>query len=394
MSTMPGVDVDPFSGYERKMEKIADDAARALALGRNMPPESVPLIDEDALKRGAAVLRERAPAHFDRRLRAFVGAAVRTYADAVIREIAEDAERIRMLLRGSSGADRKLDAAARANDLATLAFRTYARAAMYMRADKNSNFDKTQDVAKEARTYALSEYAKKAGSGSSDEWHRLAEEGAIARAVLGTEETARIRDALAAGDFTVPKFNGINKVSAVILNRADTDYTFGPPILGGFTYPRVDGDRYGTPRAVARAIVYAVLHTPTGGALLRDSDNPDNSFLNKIKAGEFGIENDDRSRYGNFPMMVLKTHLGGSYGYGGQTMVSAVVPVGDYAIRHVSREDVGSGRAFEDYLDTLTRSHGYTYTYGAKKDAVGKQIGRAKSGGGIKWISPDPFAKG
>ena len=391
MSTKPGVDVDPFSGYERQMEKIANDAARALALGLNMPPESVPLIDEDALKHGAAVLRERAPAHFDRRLRAFVGTAVSTYAAAVIREIAEESERIRMLLRGSSNVDRKLDAAARAQDLASLAMRTYSRAAMYMRSNTSSNFDKTQDVAKEARTYALSEYAKKAGG--SDEWNRLAEEGAIARAVLGTETTARIRDALAAEDFTIPQFRGIHAVTALVLARAGADYTFGPPILVGYTYPRVDGDRYATPRAVARATVYAVLHTPTGGGLVRDTDNADDAFLNKIRAGGFEIENDDRGRYGEFPMIILKTHLGGSYGYGGQSVARALVPVGNYAIRHVSREDVGSGRTLDDYLDVLTRSHGYTYTYGAKKDAVGKQIGRMKSGSGIKWISPDPFAK-
>jgi hypothetical protein len=392
MATKPGVNVEADSGIEKRIEKAANDAARAFRLGAGMPPESVPLIDDDALSAARRTLLARAPAHFERRLNAYVSHASRSYAAAILNEIGEEADRIKRVMGGSQYPDdRKLDAAARAQDLADLATRTYSRSAAYMTSRDNGGYDAIQDAAKAARRWALTTYAQRAARGDN-EWQRFADDGAVARAVLGTLLTARIRDALAAGDILVPTFKGINTYAAAVLGHAGADAPFGPPIVVGYTYPRVESSRYGTPQAVARAQMYAILHTPTGNAILRDSENRDDAFLAKIKAGGFDMENDERSRYGEVPALILKTHLGGSYGYGGQTAARVLVPVGDYTIRHVSRDDVGTGRAFEDYLDALTRDHGYRYSYGSKKDAVGREIGRAKSGGGVKWIEPDPFA--
>lgn len=370
--------VPPFGGYEQRIEKVTMDAVRAMGLGLNMPVDSVPLFNDDTYHAEVESLIARAPAHFEDRIRSFAREAPRAYARVVFREIKGEAERIERVLASSADLDRKLAASTRAQDLAGLAMKLYGRTAAYT-SSRDGNFDEIMEVAKAGRSYALSRLTL---HGNTDV-EAAQDSGQIARAVLGTHTADTLRAALAAGDFTVPAFPGISRYAGLVLNESEEPGLFKPPVLVGWTYPALD-ERGATPRAVARAIVYAVLASPTGNNIVRDSDD---ATTKRIKEGRITFDQNNGNMTQNGKPALLLTIPAASH-YGRPT-VHYVVPLGNFIVQHVRRDEIGA-QAMEDYLRMLLRA-GYHYApASASREHMG--IGKTKSGE-IKWISPDPFAR-
>lgn len=385
MATKPGVNVEPFSGYELRIQKVANAAADKTGLGHGMSADTVPMINDDTLTAERDRLLAAAPAHFERRIDAFVAEAVRAYSDALLREIGQEAQRVEYVLEGRAHPmDRKLEHAARAQDIAALATRVYSRGAQYLTSTSNAGYDKAQKVAAEGAKYALSAFSL---NSHTDEMQSFVDTGKIAEAVLGTMPAFRLIAALNRGAFKVTHFDRINQNVVVTLDPQPDDAPFSPPMLVGWTYPDLEYPDNGDLRAVARSILFVVLPDRQHSGILRERTNE--RLTQILNAGSFALENDSRGRVNDYPAMLLRTSFGS--GYGATPTYMRAVPLGDFFVKHVTRAE--GAPTMNDYLDMLTRSHGYRYATGSKSDAVGNEIGRAKNGA-IKWISPDPFAKG
>jgi hypothetical protein len=359
--------------------RVKNDAARAARLDSGAT-DATPLLNDDTLLTERERLTDAAPAHLRDRIYAYVGDGARAYTDGLLTAIGNAASTMehRLDLR-TYDVDAKLSAAAEAQDLATLAIRVYSRGAAFISASSNPGYDAAQRVAAAGVKYALSTYVQ---NNHTDEFRRRADAGKFAEAVFGTMPAFHLLQRLNAGAFKSGHI-AINHYFAATLDPAPDDTIFSPPMVVGWAYPGIE-TKNGVIRAVARAQLFAILPDSQYSGLLRERTNPRLTEL--LNAGSFRLESDNGRVFG-YPASLLRVTLG----YTTTPTYMRVVPLGDFAVKHVTRESL-SAQALKDYADLL-RSAGYKVSYGLKKDADGPTIGKGKDGY-VKWIRPDPFAKG
>jgi hypothetical protein len=362
--------------------RVKNDAARAARLDPGAT-DATPLLNDDTLTAERERLTDAAPAHLRDRIYDYIGDAARAYTDGLLTAIGNAATTVghRLELR-TYDADAKLSAAAEAQDLATLAIRVYSRGAAFIHSSSNPGYDTAQRVAADGVKYALSAYVQ---NNHTDEFRRYADAGKFAEAVFGTMPAFHLLQRISAGAFKIGHV-AINHYFAATLDPAPDDTIFSPPMVVGWAYPGIE-KKNGVIRAVARAQLFAVLPDSQHSGLLRERTNERLTAL--LKDGSFRLE-DDNGRVFGYPATLLRVTFGS--GYGATPTFMRVVPLGDFAVKHVTRDSL-SVQAMNDYADLL-RNAGYKVSYGGlKKDAEGPTIGKGKDGY-VKWISPDPFAKG
>lgn len=362
--------------------RIENEAAAAVRTEPGLT-ETTPLIDDDTFTAARERLVEAVPAHLHDRVYAYTSEAVRAYTAGMLRKIGNAATLLghRLELR-EYGGERKLRAAAEAQDLDALATRVYSRGAAYVTSASTSGYDTARRVAAEGVKYALTAYAK---NSHTNEFQGYVEDGLIAESVLGTMPTFQLRNALEKGAFKVTHFGGIHQNTAVTLDPMQDGTPFSPPVLIGWAYPAVE-EKNGHVQAVARATLFAILPYREHTGLLREQG--DERAVRLLNTGAFKIENDEFGRVFGYPAMVLRMTYGS--GYMSTPTYMRIVPLGSFVVKHVTRDEVGA-QAMNDYAEMLMRV-GYRTSYGAKKDATGPSIGKGKDGY-VKWLSPDPFAR-
>jgi hypothetical protein len=361
--------------------RVKNDAERVARLEPGFFPDMTPLLNDDTLFAERERLADAAPAHLRDRIYAYVGDAARAYTDGLLTAIGNAATTAghRLDLR-SYDTDAKLSAAAHAQDLATLAIRVYSRGAGFIHSSSNPGYDTAQRVAGDGVKYALSTYVQ---NNHEITTKSAADAGKFAEAVFGTMPAFHLLQRLNAGAFRI-KHVAINHHFAATLDPAPDDTIFSPPMVVGWAYPGIE-KKNGVIRAVARAQLFAILPDNKHSGLLRERTNERITAL--LNEGSFRLESDNGRVFG-YPAPLIRLTLG----YVGSPMYMRVVPLGNFVVKHVTRDSL-SAQALNDYADLL-RSEGYKVSYGgAKKDADGPTIGMGKDRS-VKWISPDPFAKG
>ncbi|NBO54533.1 MAG: hypothetical protein EBU84_08045, partial [Actinobacteria bacterium] len=332
-----------------------------------------------------------------------VSECVRAYSEAIFVEIGKVAGAVRNALQTSTTSDeRKLEWLARAQDCSRLASKVYSHGATYFYSGVSATgYDAIRVVAKEGAEWALKTYASRIGFEADSEWDKFAKSGLLARAVLGNQKATRILDALKAGAFTISskgQHDGMGGRHVALVLSPDESDAFNPPILVGYVAPNLV-EKQGTPVALIRGNMYAILRQYADSGLETDGDAP---YLDKIKTGAFTIENEIRDAgLGVSPAMILKS--GGVNNYYQNMIRRLLVPLGLITIRQATIDDYSNTHDLRQLVDDLVWKFKYERVYGSKKDAEGypRVIVFKKSSAkntnhypeDIVWISPDPFAK-
>jgi hypothetical protein len=378
----------PFPGYTQHIAKTVQSGVARLHLPSRTGADldSVPMINDDTLRQEADTLIATVPKHMEDAIRAYVAESARAYTAALLQGAGAIADGLTHRLELHGTVTTKIEAAAEAQNLDAFVTRAYSRGASYISSADNAGFDAAQRVALMGRKFAARAYAT---DKHDDVLRELVERGRFAEAVLGTMQAFRIQTAMERGDFTVTHFGGINQYTSVTLNPSPLDEPFAPPILVGWTYPGIVSGPDGALRAVARMTTFAVLLSPQLTGVMRNPPKSDDRVLQRVRDGVFSMEDDTQGRTLGFPATLLKTAFG-QYGAG---VALPAVPVGNYVIRHVKKSDLTLYQ-MNEYARMLVEKHGYRWVDSkTTRSEVTRGIARTKNDD-IKWISPDPFAKG